>query len=353
MIRYKPSNQLPIEQFYLPFGGKLNPDNRWVKLSNSLPWDRMAEIYYRSMSAGKGAPGKDARIVIGANIIKHKEKLSDEGTILAIQENPYMQYFLGLSGFTEKEVFNPSLFVYIRKRLGVEAFDLMTQSIIELAIEKKIIKPSKQPVQKDDKDDQKNESNSVNDDQEAKSEPKNQGKLKLDATVADAFIKHPTDLDLLNDSREKSEELIDFVCEDLQLKLKPRTYRRKARKSFLSIAKKKNKSKNEIRKGIRQQLGYLTRNIKHLHNMLDKYDNKQIPFDKQQYKYLLVIQEVYQQQLEMYKNKVHSCSNRIVSIHQPHVRPIVRGKAKANVEFGAKIGVSLRDGYCRIDTLSW
>jgi len=281
------------------------------------------------------------------------EKLSDERTIQMIRENPYMQYFLGLSGFTKKEVFNPSLFVYIRKRLGVDAFDQMTQSIIELAIEKKIIKHSKQPVQKKEKDDQENESSSGNEEQEAKAKPKNQGRLKLDATVADAFIKYPTDLDILNDSREKSEELIDFVYEDLQLKLKPRTYRRKARKSFLTIAKKKNKSKKEIRKGIRQQLGYLNRNIKHLYDMLDKYDNQQIPFNNQQYKYLLVIQEVYRQQFEMYKNKVHSCSNRIVSIHQPHVRPIVRGKAKANVEFGAKIGVSLREGYSRIDTLSW
>ena len=87
--------------------------------------------------------------------------------------------------------------------------------------------------------------------------------------------------------------------------------------------------------------------------MLDQYQDNIIPFDKQQYKYFLVIQELYRQQLEMYQNNEHSCMNRIVSMHQPHVRPIVRGKAKAKVEFGAKIGVSLDNGFARIDTLSW
>ena len=43
----------------------------------------------------------------------------------------------------------------------------------------------------------------------------------------------------------------------------------------------------------------------------------------------------------------------IVSIYQPHLRPIVRGKAKAKVEFGAKIGASIVNGYTYVDHLSW
>ena len=71
------------------------------------------------------------------------------------------------------------------------------------------------------------------------------------------------------------------------------------------------------------------------------------------YKHLLVIQETYRQQMEMYQTKTHSIEHRIVSIHQPHVRPIVRGKVKAKVEFGAKINLSLIDGYSFLDHLSW
>ncbi|MDO9039290.1 MAG: IS5/IS1182 family transposase, partial [Lutibacter sp.] len=75
--------------------------------------------------------------------------------------------------------------------------------------------------------------------------------------------------------------------------------------------------------------------------------------DKKQYKYLLVIRDVYRQQLEMFQEKKHSITNRIVNIHQPHIRPMVRGKQGKNVEFGAKLNASLQNGYARIDQLDF
>jgi hypothetical protein len=55
----------------------------------------------------------------------------------------------------------------------------------------------------------------------------------------------------------------------------------------------------------------------------------------------------------MYDNKTHSVEKRIVSISQPHVRPIVRGKTNASVEFGAKVTASLIGGYAFIEKLDW
>jgi hypothetical protein len=55
----------------------------------------------------------------------------------------------------------------------------------------------------------------------------------------------------------------------------------------------------------------------------------------------------------MFHTGVHTCSDRIISIHQPHLRPIIRGKTKAKVEFGAKIGVSIVSGFTYIDHHSW
>ena len=72
----------------------------------------------------------DPRIVIGAMIIKHKLGLDDRGTIEMIQENPYMQYLLGLSGFQQERIFDPSLFVALRKRIGFQEFDEMTDAIL-------------------------------------------------------------------------------------------------------------------------------------------------------------------------------------------------------------------------------
>lgn len=62
---------------------------------------------------------------------------------------------------------------------------------------------------------------------------------------------------------------------------------------------------------------------------------------------------MYQQQLWMSENQKHSIAERIVSLSQPHVRPIVRGKAGKPVEFGAKISASYVDGFIFLDRLSW
>ena len=74
---------------------------------------------------------------------------------------------------------------------------------------------------------------------------------------------------------------------------------------------------------------------------------------KRQYKLLLVVGEVYRQQLWLYENKKQSIDDRIVSLNQPHIRPIVRGKAGKSVEFGAKLSASCFDGYIFLDHISW
>ena len=345
MIKYSPVAQLSISEFQMPFETVLDPSNRWVLLSKIIPWDKFADLYYREMSARRGAPTIDARIILGVVVIKHLLKLDDRGVIEMIQENPYMQYFLGLKNFTNKPVFDPSLLVSIRKRLDLEIFESLTEELITKALN---IEPTanKENKKSDDKD--TDSSNDASGDT-----PKNKGKLQLDATVADADIKYPTDLDLLNDSREKSEDLIDTLCKQLDIEVKPRTYRKIARKEFLNVSKKKKKSKAELRRAIRLQINYVKRNIKSINTLLDKVKDGKLPFNKRQYKYFLVIQQVLAQQEMMYRSKTHSCDHRIVSIHQPHVRPIVRGKAKAKVEFGAKVNISLQDGFARIDRFEW
>ncbi len=180
--------------------------------------------------------------------------------------------------------------------------------------------------------------------------PTQEGSLLMDATACPQDIAYPTDVNLLNDARAKSEELIDELQSGLTT-TKPRTYREIARKKYLRTAQKKKKTRKEIRKAIREQLQYLKRNISSIHKLLEQYDK--IPLRKKQYKYLLVIQTLYDQQKYMYDKKVHSVEDRIVSIHQPHVRPIVRGKTNANVEFGSKIQVILVNGIAFLDELSW
>ena len=145
--------------------------------------------------------------------------------------------------------------------------------------------------------------------------------------------------------------MIDSIYDKQLHGEKPRTYRKKARKEYLHTAQKKKKTKKQIRSAIRKQLGYLCRNIRSINLLLDKYPI--LPFDRHERKYFYVIQTVFDQQLTMYKTRTHTVEDRIVSIHQPHVRPIVRGKTSAPVEFGSKISVSLIDGISFLDELSW
>ena len=92
MVRYESTRQLTIEDFENPFQQKLLANNRWIKLSKIVPWDRFASIYMKAMDKVMGRPGLSPHIVLGALIIKHLRKLDDRGTIEEIQENPYMQY---------------------------------------------------------------------------------------------------------------------------------------------------------------------------------------------------------------------------------------------------------------------
>lgn len=351
MIRYKSTRQMSIESFKTPFQINLDKGNRWVKLGNALPWDALASIYYRSMSSDMGAPALDARIVIGAMIIKHKLKLDDREAIETIRENMYMQYFLGLEEYTYKDVFDRSLFTTLRYRLGSDKFDAMSRQII-LTSEGKY-----EAAQKDLDDNQPSDhlpEKSLPAGNKTQEKPKgNKGMLIVDATVADQMIAYPTDLGLITRSREESERIIDELCKVLDIKDKPRTYRRVARKQYLNTAKKKNKSKNEIRRVIGQQLRYLKRNLKSINKLLDRSSQTSFPLEKRDQRIFWVIQHIYDQQLKMYTERTHSVDNRIVNIYQPYVRPIVRGKDKAQVEFGSKLGVSIQNGYARINTLSW
>lgn len=354
MIRYTSPNQIGLFEFEQPFG-ELDAKNRWVVLAKVLPWDQLAGIYSLSLSSYSGRYGIDCRLAVGALIIKHRLKLTDREVIETLKENIYLQYFVGFSKFTKEAAFDPSLFVELRTRMGADKFDLMNQKIIALA--DRIEGKKKKPVKKPKKDNQSETGSSSGVEAPGptggKAVTDNQGKLKLDATVADQMIVYPTDLGLLNRCREESERLIDILYEQSPLATKPRTYRRKARKEYLSVAKKKNKGKKEIRKAIGKQLGYVKRNTKHIHHLLDLFEGRKFPLEKRDQKIFWVTQLIYDQQLEMYKERKHSCGNRIVNIYQPYVRPIPRGKEKASVEFGAKLGVSEVNGFTRLNHISW
>ncbi len=228
------SDQLTIEDFFMPFGGKLLKSNRWVKLAAMMPWERIEQIYMASFQSENGRPAIPARIAFGAIFIKENDTLTDEGTVSAIQENPYMQYFLGLQSFQAEPLFDASMMVHFRKRFPVEAIAKINEYICT----------GKWPEEQRnvDRNDAKAEESS-----DDRQEPPTSG------------------------GQEKDSD------------------------------RNKNTSKKK----------------------------------------------------QMYNTHTHKREDRIVSLEQPHVRPISRGKRPNPTEFGQKLHLSVVDGFTFLEQTSW
>ena len=343
MYKKTDKQQKEFEDFLLPFGGKLSGKNRWVVKASLIPWDELEPLYEASLTGSHmGAPAISFRIAFGSQIIKESLNITDEETVEQIRENPYLQYFLGYTVFTTEKPFDASMMVHFRKRLKWNDLQAINDRIAGLGSSEA------------SDDDQLDPPTGTGSSKEAASanQTENAGTLKVDATCTPADIRYPTDLSLVEEARRKSEKLIDMLyAAGPKVAAKPRTYRKKARKHFLSIIRKRRKSSKEIRKAIGKQLRFLKRNLKSIRELATPQTLATL--SKAQYKALLVIHEVYRQQLEMFESETHKIDGRIVSIRQPHVRPIVRGKAGADTEFGAKISMSIVDGYVYVDRISF
>lgn len=364
MIHNIPSNQLSFAEFKTPFDVALDANNRWVTFSESIPWDDLANLYCQGFSH-TGRRAKSPRLVIGAMILKHKLCLGDEETVRQIQENPYLQYFCGFPAYSTKQPFAPSLFVEIRKRMGEALFKGFEQAVIEA------VDAVKKPSQPDQPNDDQSDPPPSDPIDEASTSPEqsrtdHQGKLILDATVAPQKIRFPTDISLLNEAREIAERILDKLYAQSDLHKKPRTYRQRARKDYLALVKQKRPRRAVRRKAIRKQLNYLNRNLKHIDSLWEAVCQPALPCIRAQYasqrcllsnrelKLLWVIRTLYQQQQTLYDTKTTRVDDRIVSLHQPHVRPIVRGKPHISAEFGSKLSVSLTgEGIACLDAVRW
>ena len=325
------------ESFEFPHGGKLASDNRWVMMAQLIPWSEFEAEYAQNFATFMGPPAKSFRMALGALIIKEKLGASDRETVEQIRENPYLQYFIGLSSYSNEIPFDASLLVHFRKRINVNLVNKVNQKMVN-----KIREATTPPAKADKKE------------PEEPDQRCNQGKLLLDATCASADITYPTDIGIIDRTRMQTEKIIDILYESIkdQCPKKPRTYRKKARKDYLAIAKQRRPTQSKKRTAIKKQLQYIKRNLAQIEKLIELGATLQ-NLSKQLYKLLLVCHEVYRQQTWMYQHKTNRIDDRIVSLTQPHIRPLVRGKAGKATEFGAKLSASSCDGYIFLDRISW
>ena len=344
MYKFDRNHQYSLSDFNQPLGMEMNSENRWVKKAAMIPWDEIENRYADLFPSKVGMPAKPLQTALGSLLIQKEYGYSDRELVEQIKENPYYQYFIGLPGYEYKAPFVPSLLVEFRKRLDENI----------LADINEMIAAYNDPDDSSDDDsngggNSADNTNTENDKQSA-CEPENEGTLILDATCAPQNIAYPQDINLLNEAREKLESIIDEICDEYNF-YKPRMYRKKAREAYLALAKCRKRTGKRIRKAIGQQLRFISRDLGYI-DMFVLYND--VALNDKQKKHLCVLRELYEQQKYMYDNKTHKVKDRIVSISQPYIRPIIRGKAKAPVEFGAKLDMSIDEkGIARLEKLSF
>ena len=203
MYKFEHEKQISFTDFNQPQGLQMNPNNRWVRKASMIPWETIELQYAGLFSNETGNVAKPLRMALGSLLIQKQYQLSDEELVEQIRENPYYQYFIGYPGYEDKIPFVPSLLVEFRKRLSEDVLNEINEMIIEFN------------AQKNDNDDEnKDDPNGDHNDgqKETQESVTNAGTLILDATCAPQNIKYPQDIELMNEAREKLEDMIDRIC---------------------------------------------------------------------------------------------------------------------------------------------
>lgn len=319
--------QMTFDDFNASCGMQLDENNEWCLLSKRINWNKWEEKYALLFPSKRGRRAFPLRMVLAALIIQKREGLSDRKLLKKIIENPYFQYFMGFSKFTGKAPFTAPNLVNFRKRLNADFINAVNEDFLKTA------EPTPEHKKKTGQQKQIVE------------------QMILDATCSPSKIRYPQDFALLESARIKLDDMIDVLHKQIDNDLhRPRTYRRMMRKAFLSVSKSKKRTTKKVRALIRKELCAIKRNLGFIAGYLEKGGL----LAKRNRTELETIKMVYEQQLKMFNEKTHHVDNRIVSISQPYIRPIVRGKANSPVEFGIKYDVSIDSkGHARLETYSF
>lgn len=242
---------------------------------------------------------------------------SDREIVQLVCENPYMLAFCGLDNFNAVKLIDPSTLTNVRKRLGAKLFKELESLTYKSLIERKILKVKG---------------------------------LLIDATVFPANIHYPTDAGLLNEARQWLVGMIKSLGGDVGRKY--RTYCRKARREFLIFSKRKRNTRKDVKHIVKAMLQFVRRNVRQFEEVLKISTEKGIAVKKHVHDRLSVIKILLDQQWQMYRAGTHRIADRVVSLHRPHIRPIKRGKAGKDVEFGPKGSLSHVGKFTFIDHLS-
>ena len=325
MYKTSKEQQLTFDGFNQSCGMKLNPKDEYVILADMIDWAAVEAEYSALFKSRRGRPAASARMALGSLIIQKRANLSDRKLIKEIARNVSYQYFLGLQSFQQTSPIKHGVLPEFRKRLGKDFLVRVNEIFLKRA----------------------NSTHAHAEDRpESPAANGNMGTMILDATCSPSNIRFPQDFSLLNEARVKLDAMIDRLHEPASGKRRPRTYRKVLRKKCLAHAKSRKRTAKQTRSIIRVMLCAVKRNMAFVDGFLEKGGF----LEDRDMELLATIRRLYAQQKEMFDEKKHRVAERIVSVTQPYVRPVVRGKVKDPVEFGAKYDVSVDErGHARLE----
>ncbi len=303
---------------------ELDENHELVKITKAIDWVSLSDNLAKFYCPDNGRPAKPARAKVGLLILKHLYRFSDEELVDLLKRDIYAQYLCDISLKEAKDFINSSTLSKFRKQIGLEGVKLIEQEVLNSLKRAKLLKGRK---------------------------------LVCDTTVVPANIAYPTDISLLEKIRSKAVGYLDKAREFGAKTY--RTYKRTAKKVYIQYQKIRHhtiKSRRRVQKKILQ---FSRRNVSQLKEAVKEISkatgsllgSAQEKFLKEAESFLNNASSIMTQQKDIYKGL--KVKERIVSIHQPHIRPMVRGKYPVEVEFGPKVLLNLKNNFLFLEDLQF
>ena len=273
----------------------INLNHPLVKLSSEFDWEGIRREIEPSFCDVNGRPGADIRVVIGLFYLKSAFNLSDEQLLDRWVENPYWQWFCGFETMQHKPPIDPTTLSRWRSRLGSEKIEMLLKQTIDIAKELKLL------------------------------EQKDLSEVNVDTTVQPKAIAFPTDSRLyfkMTRTLVKTARKVGILLRQSYARV---TKRLLFQQGQYARARQMNRAR-KCQSKLHTILGRLTRDISRKVIQCNSVESR-------------VYVEGLLEQSNRLLNQTRSSSNKIYSIHEPHVECIAKGKAHKRYEFGNKVSL--------------
>lgn len=289
---------------------ELPKDNELIRMAEEIDWDSMIEIVGKKYSKTEGRPSSSLRMMIGLEIAKRKYTMSDEDIVAQLKVDLALKVFCGFNS-CDHEIPDPSSLTVFRRRLDQETLRQMEEANVRKIIRRVPLRIRHQVI--------------------------------VDSTCVPANITYPTDSKLLSTTWKNLTGVLKKIRAtgvDLVIRGK-----RKTASLIRSFNLKRKKTRKEIGKMNRKLIRIGKRMVrKVVETMAEHGKEVEVKLRKKIRKVIRTAKRILWQQAEMIRAKTRRMKNRIVSFHEPLVRPIFRGKDSGSTEFGPKLRVSVVGG---------